>query len=317
MCTSLTYTNTAEQHFFARTMDFPTTTPWRPIFLPRQHHWLTGLNTEHLTQQAILGGGRLPSGIDQILMADGVNESGISCAELYLPHAVHYAPVTQPDKINLTPQDFINWVLGEHASLAEVVADLPKVCLVNQTWHGEPYVYPFHWFLSDTTGQSLVIEPTGGPLIAQSNPSGVLTNTPVLAQHIKNLNQTLGLNDTTVTAATIAAAQTWLQTNQPLPTGSIPTNRFNHMAIRRLGTPQLTATNAQSTLFNWLDEVRLPYDPAKRHQLSHNYTHYRAVISLDQRRYAFRPRTTERLQSLQLTHEMAINWKSPMIFSAN
>lgn len=32
MCTSLTYLDTTNQHYFARTMDFPTTTPWRPIF---------------------------------------------------------------------------------------------------------------------------------------------------------------------------------------------------------------------------------------------------------------------------------------------
>jgi len=73
MCTSLTYTNNADQHFFARTMDFPTTTPWRPIFLPRHHRWTTGLNTTRTTNQAILGGGRLPVEIADFLMADGIN----------------------------------------------------------------------------------------------------------------------------------------------------------------------------------------------------------------------------------------------------
>ncbi|KZV03794.1 hypothetical protein NAB1_0976 [Lactiplantibacillus plantarum] len=32
MCTSLTYLDTDNHCYFARTMDFPTTTPWRPIF---------------------------------------------------------------------------------------------------------------------------------------------------------------------------------------------------------------------------------------------------------------------------------------------
>jgi len=317
MCTSLTYTNATDQHFFARTMDFPTTTPWRPIFLPRQHHWTTGLNEERLTQQAILGGGRLPVGIDNFLMADGINESGISCAELYLPHAVNYESTTQTGKINLTPQDFINWVLGEHATLAAVIRDLPHVCLVNQTWHGEPYVYPFHWVLSDQTGQNLVIEPTGGPLTAQVNPSGVLTNTPVLRKHFENLNRLLGVDDVDITQATKQAAQHWLQFNKPLPTGPIPTSRFNHMAIRRLGTPTLSTEQTIPTLFTWLNEVRLPYDPAKRQQLNHNYTHYRSVIDLDQRQYYFRPRTTERLQVIPLTTEMAERWQTPVVFSAD
>jgi len=317
MCTSLTYTNTADQHFFARTMDFPTTTPWRPIFLPRHHCWTTGLNATRITNQAILGGGRLPVGIADFLLADGINESGVSCAELYLPHAVKYEPAAQDGKINLTPQDFINWVLGEHTSLDAVVSELSQVCLVHQTWHGEPYVYPFHWILSDATGRSLIIEPTGGPLIAQPNPSGVLTNTPVLAKHLENLNRYLGVPETIFSAATQQAAQHWIQTGPPLPTGSIPTNRFNQMAIRRLGTPTLTAATTVPTLFDWLNDVRIPYNPAKRHQLSHNYTHYRSVIDLDQRRYYFRPRTTERLQTIQLTNHMCQQWQLPEVFPAD
>ncbi|WP_407910928.1 linear amide C-N hydrolase [Lactiplantibacillus brownii] len=211
----------------------------------------------------------------------------------------------------------MNWVLGEHTSLESVCAGLSQVCLVNQTWHGEPYVYPFHWVLSDTTGRNLVIEPTGGPLTAQLNPSGVLTNTPILATHFKNLTQLLGQASVTINQATQVAAKNWLATKQPLPTGSIPTNRFNHMAIRRLGTPTLTAEQTLPTLFAWLNEVRLPYDPAKRHQLNHNYTHYRSVIDLDHACYYFRPRTTERLQTIQLTPEMCDHWRVPHVFPAN
>lgn len=317
MCTSLTYTTTDNNHFFGRTMDFPTTTPWRPIFLPRQQLWTSGLNEQRRTSQAILGGGRLPIGIDNFLMADGLNESGISCAELYLPHAVTYEPGPQAGKINLTPQDFINWVLGEHTSLAEVVNELPQVRLVNQTWHGEPYVYPFHWVLSDRTGCNLVIEPTGGPLQAQANPCGVLTNTPRLATHFKNLTQLLGVPDTTITLTTRQAASRWLKTERPLPSGSIPTDRFNHMAIRRLGTPTLTSADAIPTLFDWLNEVKIPYDPAKRNLLSHNYTHYRSLIDLDQRCYYFSPRTTERRQAIQLTDEMCKKWRFPDVFPAD
>ncbi len=49
MCTSLTYLDTDNHRYFARTMDFPTTTPWRPIFLPRRYPWPTGLATTRMT----------------------------------------------------------------------------------------------------------------------------------------------------------------------------------------------------------------------------------------------------------------------------
>ena len=214
MCTSLTYLDTDNHCYFARTMDFPTTTPWRPIFLPRRYPWPTGLATTRMTQYAILGGGRLPDHFKACLMADGINEAGLVCAELYLPHAVEYATQPQVNQINLTPQAFINWALGEHQSVAAVIADLPSVNLVGASWGDDTgEVYPFHWYLSDAH-TSAVIEPTGGPLTAQPNPAGVLTNTPVLSDHQRRLNRYLAVSGNQITTATRQAAQHVIQTKQ-------------------------------------------------------------------------------------------------------
>ncbi|MDV0431466.1 linear amide C-N hydrolase [Lactiplantibacillus sp. DA1] len=317
MCTSLTYIDTLNQHYFARTMDFPTTTPWRPIFLPRHYQWSTGLTTNRTTKYAILGGGRLPKHFNSCLMADGINEAGLVCAELYLPHAVAY--VTQPrlNQLNLTPQAFINWVLGEHQSVAAVIADLPRVNLVGASWGDDTgEVYPFHWYISDTHA-SVVIEPTGGPLTAQPDPAGVLTNTPILIDHQHRLNKYLGLAGDQITTTTRLAAQQVIQAKKPLPSSSIPTDRFIHMALRRLGTPRLSAEQAPATIFHWLQEVSLPYDADRRYLISHNYTHYRCLIKLETRTYQFIPRTTGHQQSLTLSPEMVKAWQTPYLFPAN
>lgn len=317
MCTSLTYTNGAGHHFFARTMDFPTTTPWRPIFLPRHHRWQTALQTVRTTRYALLGGGRL-SAKSTVLMADGVNEQGLTCAELYLPGAVTYADAPAATGINLTPQDFINWVLGEHASLQDVVADLPQVHLINRRWGDDPYVYPFHWILSDASGQTLVIEPTELTLHAQNNPSGVLTNTPVLTTHLHNLNQFLHVPGDAFTSATIHAAKRYLARQAALPTGTVPTQRFIYTAIQRWGTPApLTTYATHQQIFNWLAAVSLPYQPERRYERNHNYTHYRAIIDLAQKSYTFIPRTTQRVQQIRLTPQMAASRHSPHVYAAN
>ncbi|MDN6452143.1 MAG: linear amide C-N hydrolase [Lactiplantibacillus plantarum] len=317
MCTSLTYLDTDNHRYFARTMDFPTTTPWRPIFLPRRYPWPTGLATTRMTQYAILGGGRLPDHFKACLMADGINEAGLMCAELYLPHAVEYATQPQVNQINLTPQAFINWALGEHQSVAAVIADLPCVNLVGASWGDDTgEVYPFHWYLSDAH-TSVVIEPTGGPLTAQPNPAGVLTNTPVLSDHQRRLNLYLAISGNQITTATRQAAQHVIQTKQPLPSGPIPTDRFIHMALRRLGTPQLAPQQVPTTLFRWLQEVSLPYHADRRHLISHNYTHYRCLITLATRTYRFIPRTTGHEQRLTLTPEMAATWRTPYLFPAD
>ncbi|KLD57013.1 hypothetical protein WP50_36810, partial [Lactiplantibacillus plantarum] len=49
-----------------------------------------------------------------------------------------------------------------------------------------------------------------------------------------------------------------------------------------------------TTLFRWLQEVSLPYHADRRHLISHNYTHYRCLITLATRTYRFIPRTTKR-----------------------
>lgn len=316
MCTSLSYTDTQNQHYFARTMDFPTTTPWRPIFLPRGYDWPTGVNTMRQTRYAILGGGRLPTHFASYLMADGINEYGLSCAELYLPHAVNYQVTGQPGKINLTPQGFINWVLGEHANVKAVLADLPRICLVAGLWGGDDQVYPFHWFLTDQMGGSVVIEPTTNPLIATTNPAGVLTNTPVLARHLQNLGALLDCPGTADEATLREAAHQWLATHASLPTGSIPTKRFLNVALKRLGTPVLTPSAVPMTLFNWLRGVSLPYDARRRNQISHNYTHYRALINLNQKSYTFWSRTRPQPRTLELTTQMANDWQIPFVFES-
>nr|WP_211089665.1 linear amide C-N hydrolase [Levilactobacillus tujiorum] len=317
VCTSLTYTSAAEHHFFARTMDFPTTTPWRPVFLPRHYQWHTALHATRTTQYAFLGGGRTAADFSTYLMADGINENGITCAELYLPGVAQYAANPEPRQINLSPQDFINWALGEHASLAEIVADLPHVTLVARRWGTAAFVYPFHWILSDRSGQTLVIEPTGGPLKAQLNPVGVLTNTPILATHLQNLNHFLQVPGNDFTGQTVTAARQYLASGKPLPTGTVPTQRFIHMALRRWGTLPMTTTAASlHQIFHWLAEVSLPYDPTRRDQPNHNYTHYRAIIDISTATYNFISRKSGRLQQMTLTPEMAAHRHFPHAFPA-
>lgn len=318
MCTSLTYTSGSLHHFFARTMDFPTTTPWRPVFLPRHYRWQTALQETRTTRYALLGGGRIAADRPAYLLADGVNETGITCAELYLPGAVTYAEAPVAGHINLTPQDFINWVLGEHATLAAVQADLPRVTLVNQRWGNDRYVYPFHWVLSDRQGHNLVIEPTDLTLHAQGNPSQVLTNTPVLAQHVQNLNAFLAVPGEHFTAQTVRAARAYLASGRPLPEGPVPTNRFIRTAITRWGQPTApTTADAVQTIFDWLAAVRLPYDPARRHERNHNYTHYMGIIDIDTQTYYFLPRTTGRLQQIVLTPEKAVDRHLPHAYPSD
>lgn len=279
MCTSLTLTAADGTHLLARTMDFPNVDPWQPTVLESGTNWRPILGEQHITHYRIVGSARHLNG--HYLFGDGLNSAGLSCAELYFPNRVHYYAESQTGMINLTPQDFIMWVLSQHGTIAEVAADLQNVALVGQVWYAENKVYPFHWLLADKTGATAVLEPTAHSLQLIADPFQVLTNTPELADHVNRVNRFL---DTDKVHLPAAAAQ-WLADNKPLPEGPIPTNRFIRTTINLWGQPQpATADTAISRAKSILDQVVIPRQTGKQ-PANHNFTHYISIIDMSHLRY--------------------------------
>ncbi|MFD1672362.1 linear amide C-N hydrolase [Agrilactobacillus yilanensis] len=294
MCTSLTLSKN-HQPLLARTMDFPTTSPWQPIFIPRNYAYqpATSAALRH-TKYAFIGGGRVIAP-NIHLMADGVNEKGLACAELYFPFKATYHDQAQAGKLNLTPQDLIHWVLGEHASLAEVQANLPKIALVANTWHDQAQkVYPFHWLLTDPTGATLILEPQSLTLALQPDTLGVLTNTPDLANHLARLRQFLQLPATADVPQIQLAARAY---HGLLPNRTIPTDRFIKMAILKAKLPQQFDNEA---LFACLDQVIIPKNDG-RHLKNHDYTHYEMILNTVTGAYQFHDLNTKQHYALRLS----------------
>jgi len=315
LCTSLTLHTKSDHQLLARTMDFPTTTPWQPIYLPAGETWRSIFMPNQHTKYAILGSGRT---LDQFrLMGDGFNSAGLACAELYFPNRAVYHDAPVSGKQNLTPQDLILWFLGNYGSIAEIEADLPNIALIGQVWFKENKVYPFHWILTDKSGRTAVLEPTSLELKLVDDPVAVLTNTPELANHIGRLNQFLNVDEPTFNEETVHAAQTYLASNTPLPKGPVPTKRFISAAINRWGQklPD-TDEQAETELFDTLEQVALPLDPAKIARSNHNYTHYESVLNLETQIYYYRAMTNHRLQRISLL-DLAKNGEKKMIIFPN
>ena len=279
MCTSLTLTAADGTHLLARTMDFPNVDPWKPTILETRTEWRPILGEPHTSKYRIVGSARHLNG--HYLFGDGLNSQGLSCAELYFPNRVHYYDEPQAGMTNLTPQDFILWVLSQHSTIAEVAADLENVALIGKVWYAENKVYPFHWLLADKTGATAVLEPTTHSLTLISDPLNVLTNTPELANHIERVNNFL---DTDVAHLQDSASQ-WLTENKPLPEGPIPTNRFIRTTINLWGQPQpATAHDAIARAESILQQVIIPRQAGKQ-PTNHNFTHYISIIDMSHLRY--------------------------------
>lgn len=265
MCTVMT-----NNGLIGRTMDFPPRTPWHLTYLPAGFQWQPATRSRVVVNRhRILGGMRHFGG--HYLAGDGINDAGLFCAELFFPVAAKYEEAARPGTQGLTPQDFILWVLGKHAMVAELAADLARVSVVGQRWFDGNY-YPFHWLLVDASG-TYVLEPTGGCLRISHNPSGVLTNTPALPDQIHRLNGRLGF------AGPGFNAQAVINYQGAWPAGGNSAARFQRAALRRWQAGPRTVTEMQ----NFLKSVTVPH--TKKHE--NNYTHYWAVVDRPHRRYYF------------------------------
>lgn len=288
MCTSLTLTADDHTTVLARTMDFPNVDPWAPTRLPAGTNWQPFFGNSQTTQFDIIGAARHLN--HHHLFGDGLNAAGLSCAELYFPNRTHYYDDAQPNMINLTPQDFILWVLSNYETIADVERDLPNVALVSHIWYAENKIYPFHWILADATGRTAVLEPTELGLHFQSDPVHVLTNTPTLPDHLVRLSHYLGANDLT-NAATI-----WLRNQKSLPDGPIPTDRFIRTAINCLGRPiPKTGEMAITQALETLKQVVIPRKMVRPGVTNHNFTHYISVLDVTHLTYTHYPIDTEDL----------------------
>lgn len=282
MCTSLTLTAADGTTLLGRTMDFPNVDPWVPTALPAKTPWRPYYGEQQQTAYRITGAARHLNG--HYLFGDGLNSAGLACAELYFPNRVHYYDEPQPAMTNLTPQDFILWVLSNHATIAEVEADLPNIALISHIWFAENKVYPFHWLLADATGRTAVLEPTTLTLSLLADPVHVLTNTPELADHVQRLTDYLG-TDHLEDGATAK-----ISSNAPLPEGPIPTNRFIRTAINLLGHPTpLTGKEATDEIVTSLQQVVIPRKGTGNHPANHNFTHYISVLDTTHLTYLHLP----------------------------
>lgn len=184
MCTAVTYQ--AGDHYFGRNLDLEISYGEQVVVTPRnfplQFRKMPTLNHHY----AIIGMAAVVD--DYPLYFDAVNEKGLSMAGLNYPDNADYKPVTT-GKDNVTPFEFIPWLLGQCANLNEARSLLARINLVKINFSAQLPLSPLHWLLADTaSSQCLTIECDVDGLHVYDNPVGVLTNNPPFDKQLFNLN---------------------------------------------------------------------------------------------------------------------------------
>ncbi|MFD1901454.1 choloylglycine hydrolase family protein [Enterococcus termitis] len=318
MCTSLTFTSTQGNHFLARTMDFGFELDGRPIVMPRNHEWTTHFGQKQKSSYGFVGTGRK---LEEYFFADGVNEHGLSVAELYFPNEAKYLSEPIENKLNLAPHEFILWLLGEMSSIEELKQRVNEVVIVNAPVSLLGITVPLHFIVADKSGNSIVVETNSGKIEIKDNPIGVMTNSPELEWHLKNLNNYIFIRPTNASAISIDdfTLKPFGQGSGTfgLPGGYTSPERFvRTVYTRHLTEKGQTTKDAVNAVFHILNNVTIPKGVNIKDDGAVDYTQYRVVMDTDELVYYLNPYSTQEVFSVKLTENL-LTTNEPTEFGIN
>ncbi|MCH5265601.1 MAG: choloylglycine hydrolase [Lachnospiraceae bacterium] len=187
MCTALAYKT--KDFYFGRNLDlefcYQETVTITPRNFPLSFRESGALSNHH----AMIGMAYVVENYP--LYYDAVNEKGLGMAGLNFPGKAVYLPKVE-GRDNVSPFEFIPWILGQCADLEEARTLLERIHLADIPFSEELPLSPLHWIIADKN-DSIVVEQTKDGLKIWDNPVGIMTNNPPFDMQMFNLNNYMGL----------------------------------------------------------------------------------------------------------------------------
>ncbi len=182
MCTALSFCT--NDHYFGRNLDLDISYGEEVCVVPRNYPFDFRKKGRMESHYAMIGMATVIDGIP--LFYDASNEYGLSMAGLNFPGNAYYGEC-EDERDNITPFEFIPWILGQCKTVSEADALLSQINLVNIPFSDNLPLSPLHWIISDKNN-SIVAEAMKDGLHIHQNPTGVMTNNPPFEYHLFNLN---------------------------------------------------------------------------------------------------------------------------------
>ena len=187
MCTALTF-NTRD-HYFGRNLDLEYSYHESVTITPKNFPFSFRGAGKLERHYAIIGMAFVSNNYP--LYYDATNERGLSMAGLNFPKNADYKPWAD-GLINVSPFEFIPWILCDCASVAEARAKISKMNLWSENFTPELPLSPLHWIIADREC-AIVVESVKEGIKVYDNPVGVLTNNPPFDFHMLNLANYMNL----------------------------------------------------------------------------------------------------------------------------
>jgi choloylglycine hydrolase len=234
MCTSLIYTDAANNSYFGRTLELTVDLPYQLAWFPVgfagssqvEGHPAVKYTSRYgvlaITMPSRVPTAEAPLGIADLKVVEGLNDQGLTFSVLSYPAAAGKQQAVAMTQSILAASDLGSWALGQFATAAEVKAALQK-----QPVFLEPLailggaVSPFHYVVNDASGGSVVIEFNRGQMNVYDNPVRVMTNGPEFTWHLINLNNYTFLSNVDKPSATFGSYKA-VQPDSGIATAGLP-----------------------------------------------------------------------------------------------
>lgn len=188
MCTAVTYKT--KDFYFGRNLDLEYSYNERVTITPRNYPISFCKEGKLNNHFAIIGMSYIQDNYP--LYYDATNEKGLSMAGLNFPDNADYKDFDNK-KINISPYEFILYILSKYSNVNEVKNALKDINLVSIPFSDKLPLAPLHWIIADKTN-TITVESVEDGIKIYDNKVGVLTNNPPFDYHINNLNNYLHLS---------------------------------------------------------------------------------------------------------------------------
>ena len=188
MCTAATYKT--RDFYFGRTLDYEFSYHETVTITPRNYPFRFRKVRSLEKHYALIGMAFVVN--DYPLYYDATNEKGLSMAGLNFPGNAYYG-AEMAGKDNISPFEFIPWILGQCATVAEAKVLLEYINLVNINFSEELPLSPLHWIIADRE-EAITVEAMKEGIKIYENPVGILTNNPPFDYQMFHLNNYMSLS---------------------------------------------------------------------------------------------------------------------------
>ncbi len=180
MCTAISWGK-----YFGRNLDLERGYNERVVITPRNYSFKMRCGDDLTNHYAIIGMAAVAQ--EYPLYFDAMNEKGLCMAGLNFPNNAFYHPLCE-EKENITPFEFIPYVLCQCSTVKEAEKLLLNINLVNINFSRDLPLSPLHWMISDNE-RSLTVESVKDGLMVYENRVEVLTNNPPFLKQIENFEK--------------------------------------------------------------------------------------------------------------------------------